>query len=213
MHAKKSHLTRYIWSPAPLNNWTEARIMYSACQHNGVSFRKLQETCFARKWTWLLKTLKRDRKYTNFNFFLCFIELWWHSKKSTDPIKRVFLLWEKIVLVLLQNCVYSTVCLFHSYQISRKESWGGENAGLPPLDNALPYQGRLLSGFLSQALALLLQRRTGVQERDRWGLKMRTPKTTTILLQLTPRWILTRTLHISKPGINCFTNLGNFFLS
>lgn len=27
--------------------------------------------------------------------------------------------------------------------------WG---AGLPPLDNALPYRGRLLSGFLSQAL-------------------------------------------------------------
>lgn len=68
------------------------------------------------------------------------------------------LLWENIVLILVQKTVYSLVSLL--LPLNFKEGVGG--AGLPPLDNALPYQGRLLSGFLSQALALLLQMRNGV---------------------------------------------------
>lgn len=52
----------------------------------------------------------------------------------------------------------TALCLFDYYYISRKEFRGleGGRAGLPPLDNALPYQGRLLSGFLSQAPVRLL---------------------------------------------------------
>lgn len=58
----------------------------------------------------------------------------------------------------LQHCVsFSSLPNFKEGELG-----GGGEAGPPPLDNDLPYQGRLLSGFLSQALALLLQMRTGV---------------------------------------------------
>lgn len=43
------------------------------------------------------------------------------------------------------------------FQGRRVGGEAGGGAGLPPLDNALPYLGRLLSGFLSPALALLFQ--------------------------------------------------------
>lgn len=69
--------------------------------------------------------------------------------------KDSFLFWEKSVLVLaLKLFVYSIVPLLLLLNFKEGEfELGEEKAGLPSLDNALPYQGRLLSGFLSPALA------------------------------------------------------------
>lgn len=57
------------------------------------------------------------------------------------------------------------LCPFYGSCISGKERRGG-GGRLPPLDNTRPYQGRLLSGFLSRALARLFKMRNQSQKRD-----------------------------------------------
>lgn len=84
-----------------------------------------------------------------------------NSRKSTQPVERIF-----FFFALGENSPSSgpetaslALCLFITAKFQGRRV-GGQQAGwtrLPPLDNALPYQGRLPSGFLSRALALLLQ--------------------------------------------------------
>lgn len=69
-----------------------------------------------------------------------------------------FALGKKLAQFWLRNSVSSIVSLllllnFKEGELGRR----GLGSRAPPLDNALPYQGRPLFGFLCQALASLLQ--------------------------------------------------------